>query len=58
MGREIRIRIAPDGKVEIDSTVFNDCKDVAQHLSKVIGTVESFVEKDEFDSVTRIKIET
>lgn len=58
MDREIRVRITPDGKVEIDSTVFNDCKEVAQHLSKVIGKVESFVEKDEFDTVARIKIET
>ncbi len=58
MDREIRVRITPDGKVEIDSTVFKDCKEVAQHLSKVIGKVESFIEKDEFDSVSRIKIET
>lgn len=58
MDREIRVRITPDGKVEIDSTVFNDCKEVAQHLSRVIGKVESFSEKDEFDTMSRIKIET
>lgn len=58
MDREIRVRITPDGKVEIDSTIFKDCKEVAQHLSKVIGKVESFSEKDEFDTVSRIKIET
>jgi len=58
MDREIRVRITPDGKVEIDSTIFKDCKEVAQHLSKVIGKVESFSEKDAFDTVSRIKIET
>ena len=58
MDREIRVRITPDGKVEIDSTIFKDCKEVAQHLSKLIGKVESFSEKDEFDTVSRIKIET
>ncbi len=58
MDREIRVRITPDGKVEIDSTVFTDCKEVAQHLSKVLGKVETFIEKDEFDTAVRIKIET
>lgn len=57
MDREIRIRITTDGKVEIDSTVFKDCKEVAQHLTKVIGKVESFTEKEEADREVRIKIE-
>lgn len=57
MDREIRIKITTDGKVEIDSTVFKDCKEVAQHLTKVIGKAESFTEKEEFDREVRVKIE-
>ncbi len=57
MDREIRIKIATDGKVEIDSTVFKDCKEVAQHLTKVIGKVESFTEKEELDREIRVKVE-
>jgi hypothetical protein len=56
MDREIRIKITPDGKVEIDSTVFKDCKEVAEHLSKALGTVESYEVKEEFDTEERIKI--
>ena len=57
MDREIRIRINTHGKVEIDSTVFKDCKEVAQHLTKVIGKAESFTEKEELDREVRVKIE-
>lgn len=58
MDRQIRIRITKDGKVEIDSSVYNDCKEVAEHLTKNLGRVESFVEKDEFESEIKVKIET
>jgi len=58
MDRQIRIRITKDGKVEIDSTVFKDCKDVAEHLTKHLGRVESFTEKDELDTAIRVKIDT
>ena len=58
MDREIRIRITKDGKVEIDSTVFNDCKDVAEHLTRHIGKVEEFYEKDDRDTEVRVKIDT
>ncbi len=58
MDREIRIRITPDGKVEVDSTIYKDCKDVAEHLAKVIGRVESFTEKDDLDTEERIKIDS
>ncbi len=58
MDREIRIRIAADGKVEIDSTVFEDCREVADHLARVLGKVESFTEKDALDTEKRIKIDT
>jgi hypothetical protein len=58
MDRQIRIRITADGKVEIDSSVFNDCKEIAEHLTKVLGKVESFTEKDELDREVRIKIDT
>ena len=56
--REIRIMITADVKVEIDSTVFKDCKEVAEHLTKALGKVESFTEKDELDREVRIKIDT
>ncbi len=58
MEREIKIKIAPDGKVEIDSSIFKDCKEVAEHLSKILGKVESFTEKDELETVEKIKIDT
>ncbi len=58
MDRQIRIRITADGKVEIDSSVFNDCKEIAGHLTKVLGKIESFTEKDELDREVRIKIDT
>lgn len=58
MDREIRIKITPEGKVEIDSSIFKDCKEVAAHLSKALGKVEKFVEKDEMDREVRIKIGT
>lgn len=58
MDREIRVRITADGKVEIDSTVFKDCKEVAEHFSKLIGKVERFEVKEEEDAVERIKIES
>lgn len=57
MDRQIRIRITKDGRVEIDSSVFNDCKEVAEHLTKNLGKVESFVEKDEHYSTTHVKID-
>ncbi|MEE8575340.1 MAG: hypothetical protein V3T30_08000 [Thermodesulfobacteriota bacterium] len=58
MDREIRIKITPDGKVEIDSTVFNDCKEVANHLSNILGKVEKFEVKEEEDTVERIKLDS
>ena len=58
MDRQIRIRITKDGKVEIDSSVYNDCKEVAEHLTKNLGSVESFMEKDGFESEIKVKVET
>ncbi len=58
MDRQIRIRITKDGKVEIDSSVYNDCKEVAEHLTKNLGKVESFIEKDELDREIKVKVET
>ncbi|MDH4226876.1 MAG: hypothetical protein OEV59_03855 [Deltaproteobacteria bacterium] len=56
MGKEIKIKITPDGKVEIDSTVFKDCKEVAEHLSKVIGKVEVFTIKEEHEREEKLRI--
>ena len=58
MDREIRIRITKDGRVEIDSSVFKDCKDVAEQLVKHLGEIEKFVEKDDLDTEVKIKIGT
>lgn len=57
MERKIRIRITPDGKVEIDSSVFKDCKDVAEHLTKALGKIESYMEKDELHDKVMLKID-
>ncbi len=58
MDKKIKIKITSDGKVEIDSTVFNDCKDVANHLTRLLGMVEKFDVKDETEAEAeeRIKI--
>jgi hypothetical protein len=50
MEREIRIKILPDGKVEIDSSIFKDCKEVAEYLTRVLGKAESF--KDRYREIT------
>ncbi|MEK7774041.1 MAG: hypothetical protein AAB307_06790 [Deltaproteobacteria bacterium] len=57
MEKKIRIRITPDGKVEIDSSVFKDCKEVAEHLTKALGKIESYVEKDELNDKVMLKID-
>ena len=56
MDKTIKIKITPDGKVEIDSTVFEHCKDIGDHFAKILGTVESFVEKEDYETLKRIKI--
>lgn len=58
MDREIKIRITVDGKVEVDSSIYKDCKEVAQHLANVLGEVELFTEKEELDTEERIKLES
>ena len=58
MDRQIRIRITKEGKVEVDSTIYNDCKEVAEHLTKVLGEMESFTEKDDLDTAIRVKIDS
>ncbi|MBI5237811.1 MAG: hypothetical protein HY887_05245 [Deltaproteobacteria bacterium] len=59
MNREIKIRITKDGKVEIDSSVFKDCKDAAERLTKNLGKIESFMEKGEdlFEGAVKVKID-
>ena len=59
MSREIKILITKDGKVEIDSSIYKDCKDVAEHLTKNLGKMESFMEKSEglFESAVKVKID-
>lgn len=60
MDKKIKIKITSDGKIEIDSTVFNDCKDVANHLTNLLGSIEKFDVKDETgaEAEDRIKIKT
>ena len=58
MDWQIRIRITKEGKVEVDSTIYNDCKEVAEHLTRVLGEMESFTEKDELDTAIRVKIDS
>lgn len=56
MDKEIKIKITPDGKVEIDSSVFEDCKEVAQHFSNLLGNVERFEVKEEHELEEQLKI--
>ncbi|MDH4130144.1 MAG: hypothetical protein OEV44_15425 [Spirochaetota bacterium] len=49
MNRKIKIKITKDGKVEIDSSIFEDCKDVAEKLKNILGQVEEFSVKEESD---------
>ena len=58
MDSQIRIRITKEGKVEVDSTIYNDCKEVAEHLTRVLGEMESFTEKDELYTTIRVKIDS
>ena len=56
--REIRIKISPEGKVEIDSSVYSDCKEVADHFAEILGKVELITVKDDLDSESKIKIDS
>lgn len=47
MDRQIKIKITKDGKVEVDSSVFKDCMDVADKLKDLLGSVEKIDVKDE-----------
>ena len=47
MDRQIKIKISKDGKVEVDSSVFKDCMDVAGKLKDILGRVEKIDVKDE-----------
>jgi hypothetical protein len=60
VSKKIKIRITKDGRVEVDSTIFSDCKEVADKLKGLLGEVEEFVEKEEtgLEEEERIRIET
>jgi len=47
MDKKIKIKIRKDGKVEVDSSVFEDCRDIADQLKRLLGEVEEFTIKDE-----------
>ncbi len=47
MDRKIKIKIAKDGKVEVDSSVFEDCRDIAEQFKKLLGEMEEFSIKDD-----------
>lgn len=57
MNKEIRLKITADGRVEIDSTVFKDCKEIASHFEKLLGRTEKFYEKDEQDASDKLHID-
>ena len=59
MDRQIKIRITKDGKVEVDSSVFKDCMDVADKLKDLLGSVEKIDVKDETEIALdrKLKIE-
>ena len=59
MDRQIKIRITKDGKVEVDSSVFKDCMEVANKLKDLLGSVEKIDVKDETEIALdkKLKIE-
>ncbi len=57
MSREVKIKIMPDGRVEIDASVFEDCKDVSKHLADLLGKVEKFEIKEEHEEGESLKVE-
>ncbi len=57
MNKEVRIKINTDGKVEIDSNIFKNCKEVSDHLAKILGKVENFYIKDEMDTEEKVTID-
>lgn len=58
MDRKIKIRITKDGKVEVDSSIFKDCTEVAEQLKKLLGNIEKFdvKEETEIEAEERIRI--
>jgi len=56
MDRQIKIRITKDGKVEVDSSVFKDCMDVANKLMDLLGNVEKIDVKDETEIALEKKL--
>ncbi len=56
MDRQIKIRITKDGKVEVDSSVFKDCMDVANKLRDLLGNVEKIDVKDETEIALEKKL--
>jgi len=56
MDRQIKIRITKDGKVEVDSSVFQDCMDVAGKLKDLLGSVEKIDVKDETEIALEKKL--
>ena len=56
MDRQIKIKITKDGKVEVDSSVFQDCMDVAGKLKDLLGSVEKIDVKDETEIALEKKL--
>ena len=56
MDRQIKIRITKDGKVEVDSSVFKDCMEVADKLKDLLGSVEKMDVKDETEIALERKL--
>ena len=56
MDRQIKIKITKDGKVEVDSSVFKDCMDVAGKLKDILGRVEKIDVKDETEIALEKKL--
>ena len=56
MDRQIKIKITKDGKVEVDSSVFKDCMEVAGKLKDILGRVEKIDVKDETEIALEKKL--
>ena len=56
MDKQIKIKRTKDGKVEVDSSVFKDCMDVAGKLKDILGRVEKIDVKDETEIALEKKL--
>ena len=58
MDKQIKIKITKDGKVEVDSSIFKDCMEIAERLRNLLGNIEKVDVKDEaeIEAAEKLKV--